>query len=124
MPLHPSWQLGGLLIAKHYSLPWFDPLIGCLGAFVILAWAYQLCRDTGWELLDGHSKTINWKKLRESLEIEGTKILDFHVWRIAPKAIACELVVGSNNLRGLDYYREILREKFNVHHIIVEERKL
>ena len=55
--------------------------------------------------------------------MDGTKILDFHVWRIAPQAVACELVVSAEHLRGLEHYREILREKFSVQHIVVEERR-
>ena len=113
-----------LLLGKYYHFVRLDPIIGIVGAFVICTWAFQLCRDTGWELLDGHSKTVDWKRLRSRVEIEGSRILDFHVWRIAPKAVACELVVGAARLRGLDHYREILRKDFGVQHIIVEEHKL
>ena len=113
-----------LTIGKIYHITWLDSAIGLVGAGVILSWAFQLCRDTGWELLDGHSKTVDWKKLRAVLEVDGTKIIDFHVWRIAPQAIACELVVSAQAPRGLEHYRGLLREKFSIHHIIVEERTL
>lgn len=106
-----------LSLGKLYHWNFLDPVIGIVGAFVIFAWAYQLCKDTGWELLDGHSKTIDWKKLRALVERDGTRILDFHVWRIAPRAVACELVVSSKSLRGLDHYRDILRKEFSVQHI-------
>jgi cation diffusion facilitator family transporter len=111
-----------LLFGKLYHWVWLDPVIGITGAFVIFSWAFQLCRDTGWELLDGHSRTIDWRKLKEAVERDGTRILDFHVWRIAPTAVACELVVSARTPRGLEHYREILREKFSVQHIVVEER--
>jgi len=114
--------IGALLLGMSYHLNWLDPVIGVVGAVVIVSWAYQLCRDTGWELLDGHSKTVNWSKLQKSVEIEGTRILDFHVWRIAPQAIACELVVKTPAPRGHEYYRNLLREKFSIQHMIVEER--
>src|SRR5262249_4544945 len=115
--------ISALFIGRYSSrMAWLDPAVGIVGSIVIFAWAFTLCRDTGWELLDGHSKTVDWAKLRSLVETEGTKILDFHVWRIAPKAIACELVIGSSVARGTEYYRELMREHFSVHHIIVEER--
>ena len=57
-----------LSLGKLYHWNFLDPVIGIVGAFVIFAWAFQLCKDTGWELLDGHSKTIDWKKLRALVE--------------------------------------------------------
>jgi cation diffusion facilitator family transporter len=114
--------VAGLLLAKYKGWNWLDPVVGLVGASVIGIWAFRLCRDTGWELLDGHSKTVNWKKLRSAIEITGTKILDFHVWRIAPTAVACELVVETTEPQGLEHYRRILKEDFSVQHVIVEER--
>ena len=116
--------IGALILGKVYHWTALDPVIGIVGALVIFSWSFQLIRDTGWELLDGHSKTIDWKKLRSLVEVGGAKILDFHVWRIAPQAVACELVVGTKKPLGLEHYREILREEFSVQHILVEERPL
>jgi cation diffusion facilitator family transporter len=111
-----------LALGKLYHVGWLDPVIGIVGGFVILAWAFFLVRDTGWELLDGHSRTVDWKRLRRRIESDGARILDFHVWRIAPQAIACELVVGAKKPRGSDHYRDILKTEFAVQHAIVEER--
>ncbi len=46
------------------------------------------------------------------------------MWRIAPKAIACELVVAARNPRGHEHYREVLRHHFSAKHIVIEERLL
>jgi cation diffusion facilitator family transporter len=116
--------IGALVAAKHFNYARLDPLIGIVGACVIVSWAAQLCRDTGWELLDGHSKTIDWKRLRALVEKDGARILDFHVWRIAPRAIACELVVGARRALGAEHYRKLLRREFATSHVIVEERAL
>lgn len=111
-----------LTLGKVWHLNFFDPLIGIFGALVIFSWSYQLCRDTGWELLDGHAKHLDWAKLRGRLEVAGTRIVDFHAWRIAPRALAAELRVESPTLRGADYYREILRREFGLSHLVVEEQ--
>lgn len=114
----------GLLLAKLKGWNWLDPAVGLVGAVVIGIWAFRLCRDTGWELLDGHSKTVNWKKLKSTIEISGTKIVDFHIWRIAPTAVACELVIEVKVPKGLDHYHKILKEDFSLQHVIVEERHI
>jgi len=111
-----------LMLGKLFNWGFLDPIVGIIGAMVIFSWAFTLCRDTGWELLDGHSKTIDWPKLRKLVEVDGTQIIDFHIWRIAPTAVACELIVKSQHLRGSDYYRQILANNFSARHVIVEER--
>jgi cation diffusion facilitator family transporter len=111
-----------LLLAKLYHLNWLDPAVGIVGAIVILVWAVQLLRDAGSELLDRHCPTVSPHKLRSVVETEGVRILDCHVWRIAPKAIACELVVSSPVIRGHGHYRELLQRHFSLQHVLIEER--
>ncbi len=114
--------VAGLITAKYKGWNWIDPVVGIIGAVLILAWAAQLLRDTGWELLDGHSKSVDWRKLKAQLEGEGAKIVDFHVWRVAPTAVACELVVEASQPKGLEHYRRMLKEDHRVRHAIIEER--
>jgi cation diffusion facilitator family transporter len=109
---------------KFYGLGWMDPVMGIVGSLVILRWAYGLCRDTGYELLDVHSKQVPPEEIRRVLQPHGIETLDIHTWRIAPNAIAGELVVETAALRGADYYRELLRGQVEVHHLIIEERLL
>ena len=110
-----------LLFAQKFGFLWLDPAIGILGSVVIFSWAFQLCKKTGFELLDGHSTVIDTKKLRAIIEIDEIKIIDFHAWRVAPKAIACELVVSSNPPRGSQYYRDLLHQEFKIQHLVIEE---
>ncbi|MGE4234111.1 MAG: CDF family Co(II)/Ni(II) efflux transporter DmeF [Bacteriovoracia bacterium] len=110
-----------LLAGKFSGVMHFDPIMGIVGSFVILRWSYQLCKETVWELLDGHSKTITPNKVREYIESHKVEVADLHIWRIAPNAHACELVVFSEDKKGTEYYRSLL-EKYNFGHLIVEER--
>ncbi len=57
-----------LFSGKLFGWTFLDPIVGIIGAAVICSWAVQLCRDTGWELLDSHSKTIDWDHLRELIK--------------------------------------------------------
>src|SRR6185437_1669701 len=89
-----------LTVGKYLGWNWMDPVMGIVGSAVILRWAYLLCRDTGAELLDIHSKQIPPHRVRSALEGKGVQVLDLHTWRIAPNAIACEVVVGTPQFRG------------------------
>ncbi|AGH94493.1 CDF family Co(II)/Ni(II) efflux transporter DmeF [Pseudobdellovibrio exovorus] len=115
--------IGALLVGRYFGWMWADPLIGILGSLVILKWAFGLAQDTVWELLDGNSKLIKGEEIRKLFaEDVNVKIADLHVWRIAPSAHACELVIHGQELRGTDYYRQRILEKFNIQHLIIEER--
>lgn len=110
-----------LLTGKFYGQGWMDPIIGVLGAIVILKWSYGLLKETSWELLDGHAKAYDRNEIIKNLESRGCKIHDLHIWRIAPSAYACELVVSSESIQGSKFYREILTTEFGLHHITIEE---
>ena len=99
---------------------WLDPVMGIVGSVVIMKWAYNLCRDTGWELLDGHAKSVNHDQVRDLFEKDGAIVQDMHIWRIAPKALACEVSVDTPNPIDVDGYKKILKEKFEVKHINIE----
>lgn len=114
--------IAALAIGKFYHATWVDPAVGVVGAALILVWAYQLLRDAGSELLDRHCPSVDHHKLRSLVEIDGVRILDCHVWRIAPKATACELVVSSPRALGHGHYRDLLQRHFSLQHVLIEER--
>jgi len=112
-----------LILGKYFGWNWADPVMGIVGSIVILKWAYGLCKGTIWELLDGNSKLI---KKDDIINIFSTdpniEITDLHIWRIAPSAHACEIMIFNNELKGSEFYREKILEKFKIEHLIVEER--
>lgn len=113
-----------LLIGKHYQMYWADPLMGIVSSLVILRWAYLLCKETVWELLDGESKQIDKNVLKEIFrDDKNVEITDLHLWRIAPKAHACEMMVYCNDPKGTEYYRDKILERFSIEHLIIEERQ-
>ncbi|MCB0362029.1 MAG: CDF family Co(II)/Ni(II) efflux transporter DmeF, partial [Bdellovibrionales bacterium] len=84
-----------LIVGLFSGASWLDPAMGIVGSCVILKWAYNLCRDTGWELLDGHAKSVDRDHLRRTLEDTGAEVLDLHIWKIAPSINACAIVLES-----------------------------
>ncbi len=113
-----------LFLGKFFGLNFLDPAIGIVGAIVILSWSISLIRDTGWELLDGHSRHIDYSLLRKRIESEGAKITDLHIWNVSPHVVACELVIETKKRHGIEFFRQILEKEFPVHHSVIEERVL
>lgn len=111
-----------LTIGKYYSANWLDPAVGVLGSLVILRWAYVLCRDTAWELLDGHAKSVSIAEVKANVEEPNHKVLDLHLWKVGPANFACQLIVESNELRGAEYFRNKLQDQLGAIHVVVEER--
>ncbi|EPZ51888.1 cation diffusion facilitator family transporter [Bacteriovorax sp. BAL6_X] len=115
--------IAALFTGKYFGWLWADPIIGILGAIVILKWAWGLAKDTVWELLDGNSKLFDEEEIRKLFaHDEDIEIADLHLWRIAPNAHACEVMIYNCNLKGSEYYREKILAKYDISHLIVEER--
>jgi cation diffusion facilitator family transporter len=116
------FAIGALLLGKYFNLAWMDALVGILGGIVIFRWAIRLCKETAFELLDGHAKAVSHQAVLELLN-KNAEVVDLHIWKIAPKALACEVVLYSNELKGPHYYRDLLKEKFSFKHIVIEEHQ-
>lgn len=110
-----------LFYGKYFNSVWMDAVIGIVGSLVILKWAYGLFKETAWELLDGNAKAFDKDEIIAKLEEKNCKVQDFHIWRIAPSAHACELVVLSSINKGPEYYKNILITEYGLNHIVVEE---
>ena len=107
-----------LVSGKYFGWNWADPIMGIIGSIVILKWAYGLCKATIWELLDGNSKLIKEDDIKNLFsEDKNIEITDLHIWRIAPNAHACEVMVYSINPKGTEYYREKIENNFKNLHI-------
>lgn len=112
-----------LLAGKYFGWHWADPMMGIVGSIVILKWAYGLCKATVWELLDGNSKLIQEDQIRTLFDDDSDiEITDLHIWRIAPNAHACEVMVYNNTPKGSEFYREKIQASFDIQHLIIEER--
>lgn len=111
-----------LVIGKYFNQIWLDPVIGIVGAILILRWAYKLLKETAWELLDGHAKRIDFVKLKSDLEVQNSQVLDLHIWRIGPSGLAVQVIVETNKILGAEFYKEVILKKLPDAHIVVEER--
>jgi len=101
-----------------------DPLVGIIGAFVILSWSYTLLVDTSHTLLDMNPDMKMTDKLRQKLERDGTSVADLHVWRLGPGHLGTIVsVLTKVPGRSVEYYRRRLRGFKAIKHLTVEVRK-
>lgn len=96
-----------------------DPLMGMVGAVVIMVWAWGLLRDTSAVLLDRTPDTEATSKIRQIMASQDIVIKDLHVWRIGPGVQAAIMSLKVSNSVTAERVREWLRP-LNLAHITVE----
>ena len=112
----------GLVLARAFGWLWMDPLAGIIGACVIASWSYGLIRDTGAILLDMNPDRRMADNLKQTIERDGDRIADLHLWRLGPGHLGAILCVFTHEARGADYYRAKLARFRSLSHLTIEVR--
>ena len=110
----------GLLLARQFGWIWMDPLVGLIGAGVIASWSVALIRDTGAILLDMSADQATASAIRSSIEADGDRLHDLHVWRLGPGHLGAIVAVATSQPRGPEYYRALLGRFRHLSHVTVE----
>jgi len=103
------------------SWGWLDPVMGLVGAALILAWAWQLMRDSSRVLLDREmdSPLVAW--VRDAIEADGdARIADLHIWRVGRSRYACIVSLVADEPESPDFYRHRLGGNPALAHISIE----
>jgi len=110
----------GLLLARGFGWIWMDPLAGIIGAGVIASWAYGLVRDTGAILLDMAPDRGMAATLRQTIESDGDRCADLHVWRLGPGHLGAIISVVTPHARTPSFYRARLARFRLLSHVTIE----
>lgn len=110
----------GLLLARTFGWLWMDPLAGLIGAVVIANWSVGLLRDTGGILLDRIPDAQIAEKVRSTVEAEGDRVLDLHLWRLGPGHLGAIVSVATTKGREAAHYRQRLAKFADLSHLTVE----
>jgi cation diffusion facilitator family transporter len=110
----------GLLLGRTFGWLFMDPVAGICGALVIASWSYGLVRDTGAILLDMNPDRGMAERLRATIEHDGDRLEDLHLWRLGPGHLGAILSVSTPKPRGPDYYRRLLDRFRSLSHVTVE----
>lgn len=113
-----------LLTGKYMGIIWIDPVMGIVGAIVILHWSYGLIKESSSVLLDKSVDVSTFEKISQTLDKRNTIINDIHVWKIASTHQAAILSVSSPSPLSTEEYKKILSESLpQLSHVSVEVNK-
>jgi cation diffusion facilitator family transporter len=110
----------GLALARTFGWLCMDPLAGIVGAFVIANWSYGLLRDTAGILLDMSPDPALAEKLRKTVESDGDRLIDLHLWRLGPGHLGAVVSVVTGKPRDAAFYRATLSRFKSLSHVTVE----
>ena len=114
-----------LLTGKYMGIIWIDPVMGIVGAIVILHWSYGLIKESSSVLLDHSVDVATFEKISQTLDKRNTIINDIHVWKIASTHQAAILSVSSPSPLSTEEYKKILLESLpQLSHMSVEVNKI
>jgi len=100
---------------------WMDPVMGVVGAGVILWWAKGLITDSARVLLDREMDSPVVQQIRKAIESDGdTEIADLHVWRVGRSSHAAVVTVVADDPQPPDAYRSRLAGIASLMHVSVE----
>jgi Co/Zn/Cd efflux system component len=72
-----------LTAGKALGWIWMDPIMGVVGAAVIMRWSYGLLRNTGKILLDRDVSMETVATIYSTIEADSdNRVSDLHIWRI------------------------------------------
>lgn len=110
-----------LLLGKYLNWAQADPLIGLLGAALIVLWAKGLLAESARILLDREMDHPLADTVRRTLQADArTRVTDLHLSRVGGNAFACEVsLVTASGLTPADYRAQLLAETRLVH-VLVE----
>ncbi len=114
----------GLTFARLFGWLWMDPLAGIFGACVIASWSYGLIRDTGAILLDMTPDQDVMQGIRQTIEAEGDRLADLHLWRLGPSHLGAVVSVTTSQAREPRFYRNLLASFASLSHVTVEVEQI
>jgi len=110
----------GLLAGRQLGWVWMDPVMGLIGAGVIVSWSWGLARAAGSTLLDLRADPMLARELRERLESGDDRVADLHLWRVGPGHSAAVLSIVSDAPQPPAAYKAKLAGLPGLSHVTVE----
>lgn len=109
-----------LLAGRYSGILWLDPVMGLVGAVVIVLWALNLVRSSGAVLLDIAPNPWLMKTVRSRLEIKGDRVSDLHLWRLGPGHLGVIASIVSDQPKAPEVYKRRLSGIAGLAHVTVE----
>lgn len=114
-----------LLVGKYWGWWRLDPMIGLIGAVVIVIWAWGLAQSAAAVLLDRNDDADLADNVRTAIESDGAaRVVDLHLWRIGPGHWAAIISLVSAEPAAPAHYRQRLDRIGKLSHVSVEVNAL
>lgn len=112
--------IAGLLAGRYLGWNWLDPVIGIVGAAVILHWSWKLMQSAAHALLDASTNEKLLAAIAERLETDTETITDLHLWRVGPGHNALIVSLVSTHPVAPDIYKARLAGLPGLSHVTIE----
>ena len=109
-----------LVAGGFFGWIWLDPVMGLVGTVIIARWSVGLLRSSGAVLLDMVPDPRLADIIRQSLEIEGDRVADLHLWRLGPGHLGLIVSLVTDNPRPSAFYRQRLAPAGPFSHVTIE----
>jgi cation diffusion facilitator family transporter len=109
-----------LLAARFFGWMWMDPLMGIVGAIVIVHWSLGLLRSSGAVLLDTVADARLVTEIKKRLQVGSDRVVDLHVWRVGPGHVAVIAGIVTDQPQLPDRYKALLNDLDGLSHITIE----
>ena len=108
-----------LALGQQYGWAWLDPLMGLVGAAVIVRWAWGLLQTTGHVLLDAAPPALP-EAIRAALADAAVQLDDVHVWQVGPGQYAAIVALQADQPAPPARYKAQLAGVAGLVHVTVE----
>lgn len=112
--------IAGLSVAWLLGWIWIDAVVGMIGAAVIANWSYGLLRSAGRVLLDILPDPKLAGRIRETLEQDGARVTDLHLWRVGPGHFGVIVALVTHTPEAPAAYKARLADIAALAHVTVE----
>lgn len=113
--------IAALLGAKYFQLDWMDPVMGVVGAFLVIRWSTGLIGGTSKVLLDHQIPAEVQKQITAILEsYKDTRVSDIHIWSIGPGIYSSEISIVTSYPEPPDVYKALIPADTGVVHTTIE----
>ena len=113
--------IAALLGAKYLRLQWLDPVMGFVGAGLIIRWSTHLLKDTAGILLDHEVESPLAGAITDQIELDGdSRVSDLHLWRVADRKYACIVSVVTTKMHTMEDYKKRLAPMLGLEHVTIE----
>ena len=110
-----------LSFGKFFGWHFLDPLMGIVGALVIMRWSYGLLMETSGVILDKNIDAQSTQTIQDALEANAdNRVTDIHVWKVGPADYAAIISVVTHFPQSPDHYKSLLTEFSELSHVTVE----